>query len=119
ILNAVAQPCEVSVAVEASTLPESKILLVTADHKAFTAWQTLNICRGKVICIYIGHSDNALEVNNIYGRFYVSIAISMLLYVASILVPVSIIGSRDTIRLTVKNLRGTTAPVIAINRVKM
>lgn len=118
-LNAVAQPCEVAVAVEASNLPESRVLLVTADHKAFNAWQTLNVCRGKVTCIYIGHSDEPLDTNTIYGRFYTSISLSLLLYVASLFTPLTIRSSRDTIKLSVKALRGTGAPIIGINRVKI
>ena len=118
-LNAVAQPCEVAVAVEASTLPEPRILLVTADHKAFNAWQTLNVCRGKVTCVYIGHSDQPLDTSTIYGRFYASIALSLLLYVASLFTPLTIKSSRDSVKLHVKSLKGTSAPIIGVNRVKM
>ncbi|RLG80239.1 MAG: hypothetical protein DRO13_04185 [Thermoprotei archaeon] len=118
-LNAVAQPCEVSLTVEASSLPENKILLVTADHKAFNAWQTLNVCRGKVVCAYIGHSDEKLDTNSIYGRFYASIALSLLLYVTALFMPVTIQSSKDTVKLTVKSLRGMTAPIISVSRIKM
>ncbi len=118
-LNAVAQPCEVAVAVEAPTLPEPKVLLVTADHKAFNAWQTLNVCRGKVTCIYIGHSDEPLDTSTIYGRFYASIALSLLLYVSALFTPLTVKSSKDTVKLTVKSLKGTSAPIIGVNRVKM
>jgi len=117
-LNAVAQPCEVSIAVEASTLPEDRVLLITADHKAFHAWQTLNVCRGKVSCIYIGHYEKPLEITNIYGRFYVSIAVSLLVYVASLFAPITISSSQNMIKLSIKSLKGTTSPVIQVNKVK-
>jgi len=117
-LYAVAQPCEVSVAVEASTLPEGRVLLITADHKAFNAWQTLNVCRGKVSCIYIGHSSKPLETDTIYGRFYASVALSLLVYVTSLFTPITIHGSKSTVRLLVKSLKGTTAPVISVSKIK-
>ncbi|MET1160882.1 MAG: hypothetical protein ABWW65_07970 [Thermoprotei archaeon] len=117
-LEAVAQPCEVSFAVEAPGLPEERVLLVTADHKAFNAWQTLNICRGKVMCAYIGHSDEILDTSSIYGRFYVSISLSLLLYVAALFTPVTIKASRETVRLMVKSLRGMTAPIISVSKVQ-
>lgn len=116
-LSATAQPCEASIAVEAPNLSENRILLLTADHKAYTAWQTLNVCRGKVTCIYIGHSDEPLSTDTIYGKFYASISASLLAYVASLFAPVTIEGSRGKLRLVVRNLRGNTAPVINIHRV--
>ncbi len=116
-LSATAQPCEAAIAVEAPNLSENRILLLTADHKAYTAWQTLNVCRGKVTCIYIGHSDEPLSTDTIYGKFYASISASLLAYVASLFAPVTIEGSRGKLRLVVRNLRGNTAPVINIHRV--
>jgi len=118
VLNATAQPCEVAVAVEASSLPEHRVLLITADHKAFNAWQTLNICRNKITCMYIGHSDEPLELSSIYGRFYASISIAQLIYVASLFTPITIKSARDTIKITVKTLKGATAPAVSITRVK-
>ncbi len=118
-LNAVAQPCEVAVAVEASSLPENKVLLITADHKAYNAWQTLNVCRGKVTCIYIGHSSEPLDTSSIYGRFYASISLSLLIYVSSLFTPITIHSSRDTVRLSLKSLKGTTAPIISVTKIKI
>ncbi len=118
ILPATSQPCEASMAVEAPTLPEQKILLITADHKAFTAWQTLNICRGKVACGYIGHSDKPLDTDTIYGRFYTSISLSLLLYASSLFLPVTLKGSRGEAKLIVKSLKGSNAPVISVHRLK-
>ncbi len=115
-LSATAQPCEAAIAVEAPNLPESRIILLTADHKAFTAWQTLNVCRGKVSCIYIGHSDQPLTTDSIYGKFYTSIAVSLLTYVSSLFVPVTIKASGGNLRLIVKGLKGSNAPVITIHR---
>lgn len=117
-LSATAQPCEASMAVEAPNLPEQRILLITADHKAFTAWQTLNVCRGKVACAYIGHSDKPLDTDTIYGRFYASIASSLLLYVSSLFLPVTMRGSRGEVRLIVKNLKGSSAPIVSVHRIK-
>jgi hypothetical protein len=117
-LPATSQPCEASMAVEAPTLPEQRILLITADHKAFTAWQTLNICRGKVACGYIGHSDKPLDTDTIYGRFYTSISLSLLLYVSSLFLPATLKGSRGEVKLLVKSLKGSNAPVISVHRLK-
>ncbi len=117
-LSATAQPCEAAIAVEAPNLPENRILLLTADHKAFTAWQTLNVCRGKVSCIYIGHSDQPLNTDTIYGKFYTSVALSLLTYVASLFTPVTLKASKATLRLIVKNLKGSNAPVITIHRLE-
>ncbi len=117
-LNATAQPCEASMAVEAPNLSENRIILITADHKAYAAWQTLNVCRGKVACAYIGHSDKPLDTDTIYGKFYVSIASSLLAYISSLFLPVTIKGSRGEVRLIIKNLKGSNAPVINVHRVK-
>lgn len=117
-LSATAQPCEASMAVEAPNLPEHRILLITADHKAFTAWQTLNVCRGKVACAYIGHSDKPLDTDTIYGRFYASIASSILLYVSSLFLPVTVKGSSGEARLIVKNLKGSSAPIVSVHRIR-
>ena len=116
-LSATAQPCEAAIAVEAPNLSENRILLLTADHKAFNAWQTLNVCRGKVSCIYIAHSDEPLGTDNIYGKFYASISASLLAYMASLFTPVVIEGSRGKLRLIVKTLRGNSAPMIGVYRI--
>ncbi len=115
-LAATAQPCEAAIAVEAPNLNEPRILLITADRKAYTAWQTLNVCRGKVACAYIGHSDKPLGTDSIYGKFYVSIAASLLTYVASLFAPVTIHGSRGQVRLVMRHLKGSNAPVVAVHK---
>jgi len=115
-LAATAQPCEAAIAVEAPNLNEPRILLITADRKAYTAWQTLNVCRGKVACAYIGHSDKPLGTDSIYGKFYVSISASLLAYVASLFAPVTIKGSRGQVRLVMRYLKGSNAPVVAIHK---
>jgi len=116
-LNATAQPCEVALAVEASTLPEPRVLLITADFKAFNAWQTLNVCRGKITCAYISHSDEPLDTGSLYGRFYTSVAATQLVYVTSLFVPVTVKSTRSSVRITVKQLKGTTAPVVSVVKV--
>ncbi len=116
-LSATAQPCEAAIAVEAPNLREGRILLLTADHKAFNAWQTLNVCRGKVSCIYIAHSDQPIGTNSLYGKFYASISASLLAYTASLFTPVVIEGSRGRLRLVVRSLRGSTAPVISVYKI--
>jgi hypothetical protein len=113
-LSATAQPCEAAIAVEAPNLSENRILLLTADHKAFMAWQTLNVCRGKVSCIYIAHSDQPLSTDTIYGKFYASISASLLAYTTSLFLPVTLSGSRGSARLVVKGLKGNTAPIIGV-----
>ncbi|MEM4691698.1 MAG: hypothetical protein QXT88_05045 [Desulfurococcaceae archaeon] len=114
-LEAVGQPCEVSIGVEAQSLPGDRIYLVTADHRGFTAWQTLNVCRGRVTCIYIGHSDKPLDANTLYSKLYVSVALSQLVYVSSMFTPISINYGNTNVSLTIKSLKGSNAPVIGIN----
>ncbi len=115
-IPATAQPCEASIAVTAPNLTEHRILLITADHKAFTAWQTLNVCRGKIACAYISHSDKPLDTDTIYGRFYTSISASLLAFIASLFLPVTIRGPRGQVRLIVKNLKGSNAPVVGVHK---
>lgn len=114
-LDAVGQPCEVSIGVEAQSLPEDRVYLATADHRGFTAWQTLNVCRGRVTCIYIGHSDKPLDSDSLYSKLYLSVALSQLIYVSSMFTPITMSYGDTYVSLTTKSLKGSNAPVISIN----
>lgn len=117
-LEAVSQPCEVSIGVEAQTLPEDKVYLLTADRTGFTAWQTLNVCRGKVTCMYIGHSDKPLNADNMFSKLYLSIALTQLVFTSALFTPVTIESYDNLVTLTLKTLKGSTAPVLSVNIVK-
>lgn len=117
-LEAVSQPCEVSIGVEAQTLPEDRVYLLTADRSGFTAWQTLNVCRGKVTCMYIGHSDKPLDADTAFSKLYLSIALTQLVFTSALFTPVTIESYDNLATLTLKTLKGSTAPVLSVNIVK-
>jgi len=118
-LPAISQPCEASVAVESSNLQQKVVLLLTADRKAFNAWQTFNVCRGNIVCGYIDHDDSPLNTNTLYSKFYASIVLANVVFTTSLFTRVVARSKKGSVVLNVNKLRGATAPSIAINRLEI
>lgn len=113
-LPAVSQPCEASIAVVEQGLSEERIILVTADKKAYNAWVTLNVCRDRVICIYVGHRNKPLNIDGLYSKFYASIVLTSQIYVASSIIPLELSMDNKRIRIVLETLQGAGAPVLNI-----
>jgi len=116
-IPAVSPPCEASIAVVAQNILEEKAILMTADRKAYNAWQTINVCRDRVLCVYVGHQQKTLNIDGMFSKYYASIVLANLLYVASLFANIDIVSSKDKIRMSLENLKGSNAPVIKISRI--
>jgi len=113
-LPAVSQPCEASIAVVEQSLGEDRVVLVTADKKAYNAWVTLNVCKDRVMCIYVGHRNKPLNIEGLYSKLYASIVLSSQIYAAASITPVEIsIGDKKT-KIMLESLQGSGAPVLNV-----
>ncbi|MEM4932670.1 MAG: hypothetical protein QXF19_04365, partial [Desulfurococcaceae archaeon] len=85
--------------------------------RAFNAWRTLDICRDKVVCIYIGHKNKPINIDNIFSKLYASVVLSLQIYIASLFTPIEIIGKTGGVKLSLSEIEGNQAPVISITPV--
>ncbi|WP_440059303.1 hypothetical protein ACSU1N_05820 [Thermogladius sp. 4427co] len=115
-IPAISQPCESSIAVEALNLSNRVVLLLTADKKAFNAWQTFNACRGNVVCVYVSHDDNPLNANSLYSKFYASVVLANIVFIYSLFTRVLIKSRKGSVVTYANKLRGASAPSISISR---
>lgn len=113
-LPAISQPCEASVAVEAPSLRERAVALLTADKKAFSAWQTYNVCRNNVYCVYVDHSDRPLNTGTLFSKFYASVVAANVIFAASLFVPVTVESELGSVKVAYHRLRGATAPSVVV-----
>uniref|UniRef100_A0A7J3XXM5 Uncharacterized protein n=1 Tax=Thermogladius calderae TaxID=1200300 RepID=A0A7J3XXM5_9CREN len=116
-LPAISQPCEASMAVESSNLQHKVILLITADRKAFNAWQTFNACRGNIVCGYVDHSNAPLNTSSHYSKFYASIVLANVVFTTSLFTRVMVKSKKNTVVLDGNRLKGATAPSITISKI--
>jgi hypothetical protein len=115
-IPAVSPPCEASIAVVAQNILEEKAILMTADRKAYNAWQTINICSDKVLCVYVGHQHKTINIDGMFSRYYASIVLANLLYVSSLFVNLDMVSTQDKLRLSLESLKGSDAPVVRVTR---
>ncbi|MCY0867691.1 MAG: hypothetical protein OWQ48_00445 [Desulfurococcus sp.] len=113
-IPAVSQPCEASIVVAKHVLSEEIVVLVTADKKAFNAWVTLNACRDKTICVYVGHRNKPLNIDGLYSKLYASIVLANQVYVAASITPVEITLGERRLRVMLESLEGMGAPVLSV-----
>ncbi|MEM4878854.1 MAG: hypothetical protein QW822_02750 [Desulfurococcaceae archaeon] len=111
------QPCEASLGGVSRLLGEGVVLIATADKRAFNAWRTLDICKDKVVCIYIGHKNKPINIDNIFSKLYASVVLSLQIYIASLFTPIEIIGKTGGVKLSLSEIEGNQAPVISITPV--
>ncbi|WP_448577298.1 hypothetical protein [Thermosphaera sp.] len=116
-IPAVSPPCEASIAVVAQNILEEKAILMTADRKAYNAWQTINVCSDKVLCVYVGHQHKTINIDGMFSKYYASIVLANLLYVSSLFVNLDIVTAQDKLRLSLESLRGSNAPVVKVSRI--
>lgn len=114
LIPAVSQPCEASIAAMWQSLPEEKVLLITADKKAFTAWNTLNVCNDEAICIYAGHRNKPLNVDSLYSKLYATIVLFQQIYVASVFTPLELRIGKKVLYSKTTSLEGSASPVILL-----
>ncbi|ADV64578.1 hypothetical protein [Desulfurococcus mucosus] len=113
-LPAVSQPCEASIAVVEQSLSEDRVVLVTADKKAYNAWITLNVCKERATCIYIGHRNRPLNADGLYSKLYASIVLANQVYTAGSILPLELSTGDRRARVTLETLQGADAPVLNI-----
>ncbi|MGB9827148.1 MAG: hypothetical protein ACPLSM_01355, partial [Thermosphaera sp.] len=116
-IPAVSPPCEASIAVVAQNIHEEKAILMTADRKAYNAWQTINVCSDKVLCVYVGHQHKTINIDGLFSKYYASIVLANLLYVSSLFVNLDIVSTQDKLRLSLESLKGSNAPVVKVSRI--
>ncbi|MEM1834141.1 MAG: hypothetical protein QXO80_02875, partial [Thermosphaera sp.] len=58
-----------------------------------------------------------LNIDGMFSKYYASIVLANLLYVASLFANIDIVSSKDKIRMSLENLKGSNAPVIKISRI--
>jgi hypothetical protein len=115
-IPAVSPPCEASIAVVAQNILEEKAILMTADRKAYNAWQTINVCSDKVLCVYVGHQHKTINIDGMFSRYYASIVLANLLYVSSLFVNLDMVSTQDKLRMSLESLKGSDAPVVKVTR---
>jgi hypothetical protein len=104
-------------AVESSNLQHKVVLLLTADRKAFNAWQTFNACRGNIVCGYVDHINVPLNTSSHYSKFYASIVLANVVFTTSLFARVMVKSKKNTVVLDGNRLKGATAPSITISKV--